>query len=65
MIKTLKLLIRKSLEKYYLRKIFMLEAYHFFKLLVKYNASINTDRDIARCNILCCVRIILLKKDFL
>lgn len=41
MIKTLKLLIRKSLEKYYLRKIFMLEAYHFFKLLVKYNASIN------------------------
>lgn len=48
MIKTLKLLIRKSLEKYYLRKIFMLEAYHFFKLLVKYNASINTDRDIAK-----------------
>lgn len=26
----------------------MLEAYHFFKLLVKYNASINTDRDIAK-----------------
>lgn len=48
MIKTLKLLIRKNLEKYYLRKIFMLEAYHFFKLLVKYNASINTDRDIAK-----------------
>ena len=31
-----------------LTKTFMVEAYHFFKVTMKYNASVNTDNDIEK-----------------
>ena len=48
MIKVFKFLIKKGLYKYRLRKKFILEAYHFYKLTTKYNASVDTDKDIEK-----------------
>lgn len=48
MIKILKFWVKKHLYKYRLRKIFILEAYHFYRLTIKYNASVDADKDIEK-----------------
>lgn len=40
--------VRWVKAKIKLTKTFMVEAYHFFKVTIKYNASVNTDNDIEK-----------------
>ena len=40
--------VRRVKAKIKLPKTFVVEAYHFFKLTMKYNASVNTDNDIKK-----------------
>ena len=45
---TIKRNCKKGKSKDKVDKTFVVEAYHFFKVTMKYNASVNTDNDIEK-----------------